>query len=385
MSRGAPQLSLPLPPQSENAMRSPTILVIGAAGFIGRSVTDALVLSGAGEVRAGVKSLQPHSGLTRPPVETVHCDVMDRASLMPAMDRVDVVINCVRDDANTATTIEGTRRVLQCAAASGVSRLVQFSSVAVYGAATGAISEEARPVLPLSEYGAAKLVAEELCRSAAGEKLHVAVVRPAFVYGPYGEEWTARLIRAIASGRLARLGVACDGDANLIYVGDLGKLAARLSLHEIPHYGVYNANGFEIPTFADYFDLLSRAIGSGPFSPLAVQPALSAMRRQARRAGLYGLRKQAAAARSIFPQSKTVAGILRSVEKVAFERLGDLSADDFTKRRRFVIDRAKKIGFVPTTSLQEGIAASAAWAFAHGLVCPRGACAEGVPPTLHLQ
>lgn len=381
----APQLSLPSPPQSENAMSSPAILVIGAAGFIGRSVTDALVLSGAGTVRAGVKSLQPHSGPPRLPVQTVHCDVMDRASLMSAMDRVDVVINCVRDDANTATTIEGTRRILECAAASSVSRLLQFSSVAIYGAATGAISEETRPVLPLSEYGAAKLAAEELCRSAAGEKLYVAVVRPSFVYGPYGEEWTARIIRGIASGRLARLGVTCDGEANLIYVRDLGRLAARLALHEIPHYSVYNANGFEIPTFADYFDLLSRAIGSGPFSPLAVQPALSAMRRQARRAGLYALRKQAGAARSIFPQSDTVAAVLRSVEKVAFEHLGDLSAEDFTKRRRFVIDRAKEIGFVPTTSLQEGISASAEWAFAHGLVSPRAACAEDVPPVLHLQ
>jgi nucleoside-diphosphate-sugar epimerase len=381
----APQHSLPLPLQSENAMSSSTILVTGAAGFIGSSVTEALVLRGAGTVRAGVKSLQPHSGLTRLPVHTIHCDVMDRACLMSAMDGVDVVINCVRDDARTATTVEGTRRILECAAASGVSRLIQFSSVAVYGGATGAISEETRPVPPLNEYGAAKLAAEELCRSAAGEKLHVAVIRPSLVYGPYGEEWTARFIRAIASGRLARLGVNCDGEANLIYVRDLGMFAARLATQEIPSYAVYNANGAEIPTFAEYFDLLSRAIGRGPFSPRAVQPALSAIKRQARRAGLYALTKQAAVARSIFPRSDTIAAVVRSVEKVAFERLGDLSADDFTKRRRYVIDRAREIGFVPTTSLQEGIAASAEWAFAQGLVSTRAAPAEGVPPILQLH
>ena len=235
---------------------------------------------------------------------------------------------------------------------------------------------------PLSEYGAAKREAEELCRSAAGEKLHVAVVRPSLVYGPHGEEWTARFIRAIASGRLAQLGVNCDGEANLIYVRDLGTLAARLAGHEIPHYCVYNANGVEIPTFAGYFDLLSRAIGRGPFSPLAAQP--SAIGRQARRAGLYALTKQAAVARSIFPRSDTVAAVVRSVEKAAFERLGDLSADDFTKHRRYVIDRAKEIGFVPTTSLQEGVAASAEWAFAQGLVST-AAPTEGVPPILQLH
>jgi nucleoside-diphosphate-sugar epimerase len=365
-------------------MSSSTILVTGATGFIGSSVTEALVLQGAGMVRAGVKSLQPHSGLTRLPVHTIHCDVMDRASLMSAMDRVDVVINCVRDDARTATTVEGTRRILECAAASGVSRLIQFSSVAVYGGATGTISEETPPVPPLSEYGAAKRAAEELCRSAAGKKLHVAVVRPSLVYGPYGEEWTARFIRAIASGRLARLGVNCDGEANLIYVRDLGMLATRLATHEIPHYCVYNANGVEIPTFAEYFDLLSRAIGRGPFSPLAVQPALSAIRRQARRAGLYALTKPAAVARSIFPRS-AIAAVVRSVEKAAFERLGDLSADDFTKRRRYAIDRAKELGFVPPTSLQEGIAASAEWAFAQGLVSTRAAPEEVVPPILQLH
>jgi UDP-glucose 4-epimerase len=310
---------------------------------------------------------------------------MDRASLMSAMDGVDVVINCVRDDAKTATTVEGTRRILECAAASGVSRLVQFSSVAVYGGATGTISEETRPAPPLSEYGAAKRAAEELCRSAASEKLNVAVVRPSLVYGPYGEEWTARFIRAIGSGRLARLGVNLDGEANLIYVRDLGMLAAKLAIHEIPQYCVYNANGVEIPTFAKYFDLLSRAIGRGPFSPLAVNPALTAIRRQARRAGLYALTKQVGAARSIFHRSDTIAAVVRSLEKAAIERLGDLSADDFTKRRRYVIDRAKEIGFVPTTSLQEGVAASAEWAFAQGLVSTRAAPAEGVPSILQLH
>jgi UDP-glucose 4-epimerase len=365
-------------------MSPPTILVTGAAGFIGSAVTEALVLGGAGVVRAGVRSLQSQSAFTRLPVHTIHCDVMDRACLMSAMDRVDVVINCIRDDARTATTVEGTRRILECAAASGVSRLIQFSSVAVYGGATGTISEETPPVPPLSEYGAAKRAAEELCRSAAGEKLDVAVIRPSLVYGPRGEEWTARFIRAIASRRLAQLGVNCDGEANLIYVRDLGMLAARLAMHEIPHYGVYNANGAEIPTFAEYFDLLSRAIGRGPIRPLAVDPALNAVRRQVRRAGLYAVRKQAAAVRKLFHRNDAVAAVVRSLEKAAVERLGDLPADDFTKRRRYVIDRAKEIGFVPTTSLQEGIAASAEWAFAHGLVST-AVPAESVPPILQLH
>jgi nucleoside-diphosphate-sugar epimerase len=116
-----------------------------------------------------------------------------------------------------------------------------------------------------------------------------------------------------------------------------------------------------------------------------VQPALSAIRRQARRAGLYALTKPAAVARSIFPRSDTIAAVVRSVEKAAFERLGDLSADDFTKRRRYAIDRAKELGFVPPTSLQEGIAASAEWAFAQGLVSTRAAPEEVVPPILQLH
>jgi nucleoside-diphosphate-sugar epimerase len=49
----------------------------------------------------------------------------------------------------------------------------------------------------------------------------IAVIRPALVYGPHGEEWTARFLKGIATGNLVRLGPAGQGKANLVYAGDL--------------------------------------------------------------------------------------------------------------------------------------------------------------------
>jgi nucleoside-diphosphate-sugar epimerase len=347
-------------------MARPTVLVTGAAGFVGGWVTKALCAREL-DVRAGIRSAARPSRLPELPVDFVQCDISDASSLQAAMRGAQVVINCVRDDASSDLTVEGTRRIISAAIANGVKRLIQMSSVAVYGNAVGTINEDTPPVRTINRYAADKRAAEELCRTAASPDLTITVVRPSLVYGPSGEEWSARFIRGILSGDLKQLGAAGEGQANLLYARDLGEFVAHLALADLPNYAVYNANGEEIPTFNAYFDRLSLALGRGPLPPSGPPAPGAGARRQARRLGRFMLRRHGERLRHLAEASAGLTSMLNRFEAGLRPGVHDGPADGYARRVIFSIDRAKQIGFAPRTSLQEGIDASVLWARSQGL------------------
>jgi len=241
-------------------------------------------------VRAGVARTANVARISGLPVEIVHCDIMDPESLDAAMAGIEVVIHCAHSRIDESTTVEGTRLVLKHAITNGVRRVVQMSSVAVYGNVLGIVTEDTLPVPPVNPYGQRKQAAEQACRLAAGPQLTVAVLRPTLVYGPFGELWTTSYIKRILSGHLEQLGSAGEGNANLIYVQDLARFAAHLAVSQLPQYSVFNANGAEIPTFNEYFDRLSRMLGRGPLPvPTNSFTIQDALRRPIRRLGKYVL------------------------------------------------------------------------------------------------
>lgn len=347
-------------------MTRPTILVTGATGFIGSRIVEVLAKSGSVKVLAGTHRAPTPGRFAALPVSQVHCDILNRNSLAEATSGTDIVINCARDDFDVALAAKGTRNILEAARSRGVHRVVHFSSVAVYGEATGAVSEITPPTEPLTEYGKAKLASEALCEEASGPELKVAVIRPALVYGPGGEEWTTNFIRAISSGRLQRMGLRTDGDANLVYVGDVAKLAECLSTQEIPDYSVYNANGPDHHTFTEYFDLLSKGLGAGPFRSQERSQLAGALRYQIDRMSVSLARRAGSISRHAF-RSSSLELALRNLE-LALSQHASPQPNRFSKRRHYSIDRALSMGFRPRTSLQEGVAASLQWALEKGVL-----------------
>jgi nucleoside-diphosphate-sugar epimerase len=116
----------------------PPTLILGATGFIGSWVTKSFSERGARNTLLGIRRASPR--LAAVPLECVHCDIMDMAALRSSMRGIEVVVNCVRDHTEGAT-IKATRLLLAAAKAEGVKRIVQFSSVAVYGNANGVVTE----------------------------------------------------------------------------------------------------------------------------------------------------------------------------------------------------------------------------------------------------
>jgi nucleoside-diphosphate-sugar epimerase len=351
-------------------MTLPAILVTGAGGFIGGWVTEALHLAGATNLRAGVGRWASCARIARFPVEIRHCDVMVPESLDGAMTGIEVVIHCAHSRTDSrASIIEGTKHVLDRAVANGVKKVIHMSSVAVYGNAAGTVTEDTAPVSPVNPYGESKRLAEEVCRAASGQRLTVAVIRPTLVYGPFSELWTTPYIARILSGKWQKLGSAGEGKANLIYVGDLVRFAAHLTTRELPAYSVYNANGPEIPSFNEYFERLSVALGRGPLPARSERLGLEvAIRRPIRAIGKYALKNH----RGLILEAANKSFLLKDLIKRTEDDLRLKPNDDeillYGMDVAYSSERAKEIGFESRVSLEEGVAASIEWAKVVGLI-----------------
>ncbi len=232
------------------------ILVTGAGGFIGGHVLrhlqrdpDATVIAATRDGRGNSRKL----------------NVLDAAGLQRGLSGVAAVVHCAVGD--RAVTVDGTRALLAAAAAAGVRRFVHISSVAVYGPATGAITE-ASPMLPgRSGYAGWKAAAEEACLAQDG--LEVVRLRPAIVYGPGSELWVAMLARRIRSGRWGTFGNAGEGTCNLIHVLDVvTSIEQALACPDIAG-AAFNISGTEPMTWNEWFTRMAQALGASSLRPLS--------------------------------------------------------------------------------------------------------------------
>lgn len=114
------------------------VTIIGGSGFVGRYIARRLAKNGW-RVRIAVR--RPNEALFVRPygvpgqVEPVACNIRDDASVRAVIRGADAVVNCVgtfrKGGKNNfdAVQVEGAGRVARIAAAEGVARLVQISSI----------------------------------------------------------------------------------------------------------------------------------------------------------------------------------------------------------------------------------------------------------------
>jgi dihydroflavonol-4-reductase len=200
------------------------------------------------DVRALVRPTSPTLALEGLPLERVHGDLFDTASLVAAVSGVDVVFHCAgqvarwrRADRMIASHIEGTRSMLLAARRNGVSRFIYTSSVAALGLPDGrhagpdspAMIDEthhwntSRSVWP---YGYAKHKAEMEVVHASEDGLTAVILNPSAVFGGGDvHRFHVGLVGRMLAGRLPP--VAPPGGLNAIHIDDVvsGHLAALTS------------------------------------------------------------------------------------------------------------------------------------------------------------
>lgn len=261
-------------------MQGRSVLVTGAAGFIGGHLCAALVAEGA-QVRALVRynsrddrgTLDWLESDVVDAIEVLAGDLRDFESVRRAVAGVDVVMHLGAQIAIPysyinprdffETNVLGTLNVAQACLDAGVSRLVHTSTSEVYGSAQTVPITEDHPLHPQSPYAASKVGADKLVDSYnRAFELPTVVLRPFNTYGPHQ---SARAViptiisQALAGGTL-RLG-ALDTRRDLTFVTDTAAgFIAAATAPDAPGRTVQLGTGEEV-SIQEIVDAVGRVLG----------------------------------------------------------------------------------------------------------------------------
>jgi UDP-glucose 4-epimerase len=287
------------------------VLVTGGAGFIGTAVARSLLEQGA---EVTVADTQPFAD---PRAHSVTGDLRRPEILDRAMARrLTAVIHLAAETSVLAsmsrpvevheTNVALTLSLLERCRAEGVSRFVLASTNAVVGDIGDAVIDEQSPLRPLTPYGGTKAAAEMLVSAYSGSYgLVGSAVRLTNVYGP-GMQQKDSLV--------ARVMRACRDQGSVSIYGDGNQVRDYLYVDDA-------VQGLLLPLEADLVGPLT--IGSG--TSISVN--------------------------ELYDVVRAVTGVDRVLPHVA-PRPGEMPGV------RVRIDRARRLGFQPRTSLRQGLAAT---------------------------
>ena len=217
----------------------PKILITGGSGFIGSRLAQLATQLGyrvtvTTAVNNGTERTRCDA-LSKSGITVIVAPLEDTATLERALAGQDAVIHlaAAQHEAQAPEShfhrvnVEGTQRLLELAARTGVRRFVHGSTIGVYGQASDGTLDEASPLAPDNPYGRTKAAAEQIVRQCAGS-LEFCIIRISETYGP-GDMRLLKLFRGIRKGRFLIVGSGTNLH-QLIYADDLarGLLAATV-------------------------------------------------------------------------------------------------------------------------------------------------------------
>lgn len=315
------------------------IAVTGANGFVGRAVSRALLAQGitaTGIVRGGA-ACEP--GVDVRSIDALESVAPDAFKGCDAVIHLAARVHVMRDaaaqkqsasqaqavlDAYRATNVDGTLAAAEAARRAGATRFVLMSSIKALGE-----RDPGRPFIedderrPPDAYGVSKAEAEvRLLEFGSRTGLEVVVVRPPLVYGPGVRANFLAMMNAIARGVPLPLG-AIDARRSLVSVDNLASAAIECARHPAAVGRVFHVTDGEDPGVAE----LARRLGEHLGRPARLVPVPVGL--------LRGMAR--------------VAGKTAQIDRLT----GSLRVD--SKRIR------EALGWCAPQSLDEGLAAAAAW------------------------
>jgi nucleoside-diphosphate-sugar epimerase len=330
----------------------PSALVTGATGLVGSHIVDQLLRDGW-SVRGLVRT--DNAELRSRGVETVRGDVLDAASFTAAAAGRDVIFHTAAAitprggwEVYRRLNVDGTANAIAAAEQSGA-RLLQLSSVAVYGTDAryrggSNKTDERAPFAPLPAgafYARSKRESEQLVLDAhAAGRIWATAVRPDVIYGTRDRQFVPRIARLLRTGFAP---VIAGGRSTLaiVHAANVAHGAIRAATNNNAGGEAYNlANDFDV-TVRDFFKLGAQGLGRR----IRLVPIPLALARAAFRAAMGGVR--------------IVSGGRSSV-------LSTASLSMITRDNPFTSDRARReLGWAPAVRPEQGIPEAFRWWLKH--------------------
>lgn len=256
-------------------MARPSILVTGAAGFLGRRVALEANKQGCRVIGLGHGQIDVTQAWNRDVAEWHQGDVT-LAALQACAHDVEIIFHCA-GSASVAHSVEDpvsdfrrsvdtTLAVLEYIRLSKRNiRLVLPSSAGVYGhAAAGPLLVSQQPN-PISPYGVHKRIAEEICQSYATQYgLQCSIVR---LFSVYGEGLKKQLLwdacTKLSTGNSEFFGTG-DETRDWVHVDDSARLILLAARHASPLCPIVNGGGGEGVAVRDVISVLAAAFPAAP-------------------------------------------------------------------------------------------------------------------------
>ena len=235
--------------------------VTGAAGFIGRALTERLRAAGvrvAGvDLAASADPEVVQGDLTRPD------GWQERARGCDVVIHTAAIVGFYMDPRGFwEANVVATRRALDAAVAAGAKRFVHLSSIVVHGFEFEGEVDERSPVRPNGvPYVDTKIASERVVLAAHAEgEIECTIVRPGDVYGPASRAWTVEAVRLL-KGRQMMLPAGGRGLHSPVYVDDLVEGIVAAATAPAAAGQTLILTGSEHPPFADFVGHYCRMLG----------------------------------------------------------------------------------------------------------------------------
>lgn len=316
-----------------------TVLITGAAGFIGRNLVKAFLERG---YKVKAHDL-PGTFKGQPKFENVtyyRGNITDSMSHHALCEDTDLVINTAALVKEGGTLPEFRKVNVQAAVdlaynarKAGVKEFVQLSSVMVYGYKfRDQITEDGPLTDNNSPYCQTKIEGEQQLLKLTSSDFNLIIIRPGDVYGPGSMPWVVRPLR-LMKHRMFPLVNGGRGIINHLHIQNLIK-GIFLALEKKAYNRPYNLTDGKRTSVKEFYNKLARYTGLP--QPVSMP---------------YGL------ARLISTPVAMTANILGIKQELTPEAL-----DYFLRDQTYSIDRAvHELGYMPEVTLEEGLSEIGVW------------------------
>ncbi len=248
------------------AGRKRKILVTGAAGSVGYMVVQEALAAGYQVVAT---DRRPVEGLPRE-VQWIKADLTRRVEAARLVQGVDAVVHTAAwvdvhasFEEQAPINLDAVRYLYDAAEGGGVGIFIHFSTGSLYAPSDAPISED-WPLMPLSGYEQAKVLAEDYLRSKVGAGPVVNMLRPALIYGPRGKVLvnavaTVPVLLSMLGGRVP--GLRGGPRTNLVHCLDVARAALFLVGSPQADGEAFNVAAPEVSTIGDYAKVILDAGG----------------------------------------------------------------------------------------------------------------------------
>lgn len=321
-----------------------TALVTGASGFLGGRLVQMLAADGL-PVRILARRGAGLLHLAGLPVEVVVGSLADADALAAAVRGITHIYHCAGcstdwapESAFVAANVEGVRSLLAAASGSGsLRRLLHVSTTDVYGYPYAPCDESHSTADAGLPYNRTKRMGEECVWEARRNTgLPVTVVRPATIFGPRGQAFTADIAQHLRRGSMAVIdgGRAPGGFSYVDNVARAMMLAATTPEAEGRVYNIADGHG---KTWREYVDALADAMGKR--RPVLDLPSAVAL-----------------------PLARSLEACHRALHLPGRPPLTRHAVYLLSRNQEYPAGRARReLGFAPEVGFEEGIARAAEW------------------------